>query len=170
MPSHSSYITVKIVTPSRRSGAGPVEPPGRAVKAEPSGSPGGQALTGPGSTAPPWDEEPGSAWLLGSLVGPISGCETADSMAEVARKRPLTWAEVEFERRDSWGQPGSESCSRVGDCDCRSRAGPESVEEYAEVLDESRATAFRDQQAFRKAFPTEETPPAWCRPLACKIA
>lgn len=35
---------------------------------------------------------------------------------------------------------------------------PESVEEYAEVMSESRATAFRDQQAFRKAFPSESTP------------
>lgn len=35
---------------------------------------------------------------------------------------------------------------------------PESVDEYAEVMQESRATAFRDQQAFRKAYPKEETP------------
>lgn len=35
---------------------------------------------------------------------------------------------------------------------------PESVEEYAEEMQESRATAFRDQAAFRKAFPNEESP------------
>ncbi len=35
---------------------------------------------------------------------------------------------------------------------------PASVDEYADTLDESRATAFRDQQAFRRAFPTEQTP------------
>jgi hypothetical protein len=35
---------------------------------------------------------------------------------------------------------------------------PVSVEEFAEVAEESRATAFRNQQAFRKAFPKEETP------------
>ena len=35
---------------------------------------------------------------------------------------------------------------------------PGSIEEYAETLDESRATAFRDQQAFRKAFPAEVSP------------
>ena len=35
---------------------------------------------------------------------------------------------------------------------------PANVEEYAEVMDESRATAFRDQQAFRKAFPDEVSP------------
>ncbi len=35
---------------------------------------------------------------------------------------------------------------------------PDSIEEYASVMDESRATAFRDQQAFRKCFPGQETP------------
>jgi hypothetical protein len=35
---------------------------------------------------------------------------------------------------------------------------PESAEEYAELMEESRATAFRDQQAFRKSFPDEESP------------
>jgi len=35
---------------------------------------------------------------------------------------------------------------------------PGSVDEYAETMEESRATAFRDQQAFRKAFPAEATP------------
>ena len=37
---------------------------------------------------------------------------------------------------------------------------PESIEEYAETMEESRATAFRDQQAFRKAFPTKKRQPA----------
>lgn len=35
---------------------------------------------------------------------------------------------------------------------------PESIEEYAQEMQESRATAFRDQAAFRKAFPSEESP------------
>jgi hypothetical protein len=35
---------------------------------------------------------------------------------------------------------------------------PESVEEYADVVGESRATAYRDYQAFYKAFPSEESP------------
>lgn len=35
---------------------------------------------------------------------------------------------------------------------------PENIDEYAEVMQESRATAFRDQQAFRQAFPDEESP------------
>lgn len=35
---------------------------------------------------------------------------------------------------------------------------PESVEELAQVMKLSRATAFRDQAAFRKAFPGEVSP------------
>jgi hypothetical protein len=35
---------------------------------------------------------------------------------------------------------------------------PESVEEYAEHMEISRAKAFRDQQEWREAFPTELTP------------
>jgi hypothetical protein len=35
---------------------------------------------------------------------------------------------------------------------------PANIEEYAEIMQESRATAFRDQQAFRQAFPDEENP------------
>jgi hypothetical protein len=35
---------------------------------------------------------------------------------------------------------------------------PTAVEEYARVMEVSRATAFRDQQAFREAFPDETTP------------
>jgi hypothetical protein len=37
-------------------------------------------------------------------------------------------------------------------------AEPESVEEYVEVTQTPRATAFRQQKAFRKAFPRESTP------------
>ena len=35
---------------------------------------------------------------------------------------------------------------------------PENIDEYAEVMQESRATAYRDQQAFRQAFPDEVSP------------
>lgn len=35
---------------------------------------------------------------------------------------------------------------------------PESIDEFAEVAEVSRATAFRSQQAFRKAFPMLEGP------------
>jgi hypothetical protein len=35
---------------------------------------------------------------------------------------------------------------------------PESVEEFAQTMELSRRTAFRDQEHFREAFPTETTP------------
>lgn len=35
---------------------------------------------------------------------------------------------------------------------------PESIDEFAEELDVSRATAFRNQQAFRRAYPMLEGP------------
>ena len=35
---------------------------------------------------------------------------------------------------------------------------PESIDEYAETMELTRRTAFRDQAAFREAFPTETTP------------
>lgn len=35
---------------------------------------------------------------------------------------------------------------------------PESIEEFAETMDISRRTAFRNQEAFRQAYPTEVTP------------
>ena len=35
---------------------------------------------------------------------------------------------------------------------------PETIEEFASVMELSRRTAFRDQEAFRAAFPTETTP------------
>lgn len=80
-------------------------------------------------------------------------------MAGVARKRPLTWAEVGFLNAGIRGASRGLKFA-LGWAIVTADLGrePESVEEYAEVLDESRATAFRDQQAFRKAFPTEETP------------
>jgi hypothetical protein len=35
---------------------------------------------------------------------------------------------------------------------------PQSIEEFAETLKMSRRTAFRNQEAFRQAYPTEDTP------------
>ena len=35
---------------------------------------------------------------------------------------------------------------------------PETVEQYAELMEVSRAKAFRDQQEWREAFPSELTP------------
>ena len=35
---------------------------------------------------------------------------------------------------------------------------PGTVDEYAEIMEVSRATAYRDHQAFREAFPDEKSP------------
>jgi len=43
-------------------------------------------------------------------------------------------------------------------CCAELKREPESVDEFCEVMQEARRTAFRDQQAFRQAFPTETTP------------
>jgi hypothetical protein len=75
------------------------------------------------------------------------------------RKRPPTLAEIAvahggvratvraFKFAMGWGLATAEL-----------RREPDSIDEYATVMEESRATAFRDQQAFRKCFPSEETP------------
>jgi hypothetical protein len=75
------------------------------------------------------------------------------------RKRQLTWAEVAVSHGGiraavramkfamAWGLATAEL-----------HREPESIDEYVSVMDESRASAFRDQQAFRKCFPGQETP------------
>jgi hypothetical protein len=47
---------------------------------------------------------------------------------------------------------------RWGMCSAELGRPPKSIEEYAELTNESRASAFRDQQAYREAFPEESTP------------
>lgn len=74
-------------------------------------------------------------------------------------RRPTTFAELGFRNagfraagrglRFAWGW--GLATAELG-------REPEGIEEYAEVMGQSRATAFRDQQAFRKAFPKETTP------------
>jgi hypothetical protein len=71
----------------------------------------------------------------------------------------MTWAQVGFRNAGmrettralrfamGWGLATAELGSE-----------PESLDKYAEVMEVSRATAFRDQQAFRAAFPDEVTP------------
>lgn len=79
------------------------------------------------------------------------------------RKRPArTWAEVgvanagvrgavhAFTFAMGWGLATAELGRE-----------PESVDEYARIMEVSRAKAFRDQQDFRKAFPSQETPYAF---------
>jgi hypothetical protein len=75
------------------------------------------------------------------------------------RKRPITWAEVgvrnagfrktmvAFQFAFAWGL----LTATLG-------REPESVEEYADFWDVSRAKAFRDQQYWRECFPSELTP------------
>jgi len=84
--------------------------------------------------------------------------EYTGSMATKVQ-RPPTWAEVGIRNSNfrttlrglrfamAWGLATAELGREPG-----------SVEEYAETMEESRATAFRAQQAFREAFPTEVTP------------
>lgn len=47
---------------------------------------------------------------------------------------------------------------RWGMCAAELGREPRSIDEYAELTKESRASAFRDQQAFREAFPAETSP------------
>jgi hypothetical protein len=89
----------------------------------------------------------------------ISLTETAARLEAMARKRPLTWAEVGFRNA------GMRATSRAfkfamgwGLATAELGREPETIDEYAETVGESRATAFRDQQSFRKAFPNEESP------------
>jgi hypothetical protein len=80
-------------------------------------------------------------------------------MLAMAKKRTLTWADVGIRNA------GFRATSRAlkfalgwGLATAELGREPETVEEYAETMEESRATAFRDQQAFRKAFPAEVSP------------
>lgn len=77
----------------------------------------------------------------------------------MVRQRALTWSEYGIQNAGisttikalkfaiGWGM----STAWLG-------REPNSVEEYAEEVGESRATAFRYQQAFRAAYPEEESP------------
>jgi hypothetical protein len=75
------------------------------------------------------------------------------------KKKIVTWAEVGF--RNAGFRTTSHALKFAmgwGLATAELGREPASVEEYAEVMSESRATAFRDQQAFRKAFPGEVNP------------
>ena len=77
----------------------------------------------------------------------------------MARTRPLTWAEVGIMNAGMRATTrGLKFAMGWGLATAELGREPESIEEYAEVVRESRATAFRDQQAFRRAYPNEETP------------
>ena len=77
----------------------------------------------------------------------------------VAKQRKLTWAEIGF-RNAGFGATARALKFALGWGLATASLGrePENIEEYAKEAQESRATAFRDQQAFRLAFPEEENP------------
>jgi len=91
--------------------------------------------------------------------GPISTGETRSRLLAVRKQRPVTWADVGYKNAGfrataralkfalAWGLATAELGRE-----------PKSIEEYAETVEESRATAYRDHQAFRKAFPDEVSP------------
>lgn len=77
----------------------------------------------------------------------------------MAKARPATWSELGIMNAGIRATTrGLKFAMGWGLATAELGREPESVDEYAEVMQESRATAFRDQQAFRKAFPNEETP------------
>lgn len=73
--------------------------------------------------------------------------------------RQSTWAEL------GWRNAGIRTTGRAlkfavrwGVLSAELGREPRSIEEYAAMTGESRASAFRDQQAFREAFPEEASP------------
>jgi len=77
----------------------------------------------------------------------------------VRKKKQLTWAEFGFINAGfRTTTQGLKFAMGWGLATAELGREPRSVEEYAEVMGESRATAFRNQQAFRKAFPGETSP------------
>jgi hypothetical protein len=77
----------------------------------------------------------------------------------VAERRKPTWAEIGF-RNAGFAATARALKFALGWGLATASLGrePENVEEYARENQESRATAFRDQQAFRLAFPDEVNP------------
>lgn len=77
----------------------------------------------------------------------------------MARKRQTTWAELGYHNAGiRAASRGLKFAMAWGLATAELGREPDSIEEYAATLEESRATAFRDQQAFRKAFPNELSP------------
>ena len=75
------------------------------------------------------------------------------------QKKPLTWSQVAVANagfRD--GLRAIQFAMEWGFTSAFLGRDPETIDEYAEVAEVSRAKAFRDQQAFRKAFPDLDGP------------
>lgn len=99
---------------------------------------------------------PGRAGCPGWM--PISG--TPAGYVEGVPKRRQTLAEIGYLNTRSmrttfraltFAIRWAAACAELG-------REPDSVDEFCAVLGEARRTAFRDQQAFREAYPTEATP------------
>ena len=77
----------------------------------------------------------------------------------MVKKHQVTWAEVALRNGGVRAVPRAfKFALGWGLATAELGREPANVEEYADVMDESRATAFRDQQAFRRAFPDEVSP------------
>lgn len=89
--------------------------------------------------------------------------DSSPIMVSVAkRKRPATWAEVGVMNAGFRAAlHGMHFAMGWGLATAELGREPETVDEYAEVMGLSRAKAFRDQQDFRRAWPSEETPYAF---------
>ncbi len=77
----------------------------------------------------------------------------------MARRAPRTWAEIGYLNagiRTTFR--GLTFAVRWAACTAALGREPASVDEFCEVLHEARRSAFRDQSAFRSAFPGEMTP------------
>jgi hypothetical protein len=91
---------------------------------------------------------------------PVFGTSARYAEAVAKRKRSPTWAEVGYMNTRSMRTTFRALTFAIRWAACCAELGqePESVDEFCEVMREARRTAFRDQQAFRQAFPTETTP------------
>jgi hypothetical protein len=77
----------------------------------------------------------------------------------MVRKSQKTWAEVGFHNTGiRTTARGLKFALEWGLATAVLGHEPASVEEFAKLAEQSRATAFRNQQAFRDAFPLEASP------------
>jgi hypothetical protein len=80
-------------------------------------------------------------------------------VGETATQKRKTWSQIAIENagyRDAL--VAMEFAMNWGMCTVALDREPESIDEYADETGVSRATAFRHQQAFRRAFPMLEGP------------
>src|ERR1039458_7400887 len=86
-----------------------------------------------------------AAWGRQTADVPLSTTETGTRLFRVARKRPLTWAEVGFLNAGIRATSrGLKFAMGWGLATAQLGHDPESIEEYAETMQERRATGFRE--------------------------